>query len=137
MNGLNVSYDAVAVRYGEDPMTTRAGETTTGSAFWREPVLGNRQPVEGSSVEGPVLSGVEEPQAQATDDGERAGGIARYRRALARLSPQERHAIVSRVERQQSYGAIATVLGLETPDIARRVVVHALAHLVWEMDDAG
>lgn len=53
--------------------------------------------------------------------------------ALARLKPEEREAIVSRVEFDLSYAELAQVLGKPSPDAARMAVVRALVRLAEEM----
>lgn len=58
----------------------------------------------------------------------------RYEAALQRLDPQEREAVIARVELQQSYQQIATALGKSSPDAARMTVTRALVRLAEEMD---
>ena len=60
--------------------------------------------------------------------------IERYDAALQRLKPSDREAIVARIELQQSYDEIATVLAKPNADAARMAVTRALARLVEEMD---
>jgi RNA polymerase sigma-70 factor (ECF subfamily) len=55
--------------------------------------------------------------------------VERYERALARLRPQERAAIVARLEHQQSYEQIAQTLGKPSVAAARVAVGRALARL--------
>jgi RNA polymerase sigma factor (sigma-70 family) len=66
---------------------------------------------------------------------------ARYDAALARLAPEEREAIVLRVEFEMSYADVADLLGKPSPAAARMAVVRALVRLAEEMDrgpgDAG
>jgi RNA polymerase sigma-70 factor (ECF subfamily) len=59
--------------------------------------------------------------------------IERYDRALHRLVPLEREAIIARVELGYSYDDVAKAVGCKTPDDARRVVIVALLHLAEEM----
>lgn len=61
-------------------------------------------------------------------------GIERYERALARLRPEDREAIVGRMELQYSYKELAVILGKPTPDAARVAVARAVARLATEMD---
>jgi len=61
----------------------------------------------------------------------------RYERALNRLTPSEREAIVSRVELGFNYGRIAEVLGKPSKDAARMTVIRALVRLAKEMGHGG
>ena len=59
--------------------------------------------------------------------------LERYDAALQRLKPEEREAIVSRVEFGLTYGEIADVLGKPSADAARMLVVRSLMKLAEEM----
>lgn len=59
--------------------------------------------------------------------------LARYEAGLARLKPDEREAVLARIELGQSYAEIAANLGKSTPDAARMVVSRALLRLATEM----
>jgi RNA polymerase sigma-70 factor (ECF subfamily) len=59
--------------------------------------------------------------------------LEQYDAALARLKPEEREAVVSRVEFDLSYAELAEVLGKPSPDAARMTVVRALVRLAEEM----
>jgi RNA polymerase sigma factor (sigma-70 family) len=59
--------------------------------------------------------------------------IERYEGALGRLRPEEREAIILRVELGHSYEELARLLGKPTPDAARKAARRALSHLVEEM----
>jgi RNA polymerase sigma factor (sigma-70 family) len=68
---------------------------------------------------------------------ERAVGrlrLARYEAALARLSPEEREAVVGRLEFGFTHGDLAAALGKRTPDAARKLCQKAIAKLVAIMD---
>jgi RNA polymerase sigma-70 factor, ECF subfamily len=56
-----------------------------------------------------------------------------YEAALARLDPDEREAIVTRVEFGMSFAEVADLLGKPSPDAARMTVVRALVRLAEEM----
>ena len=58
----------------------------------------------------------------------------RYEAALARLKPEEREAIIARVELMASYDDIAKDLGKPTADAARMTVARALVRLAEEMN---
>jgi RNA polymerase sigma-70 factor, ECF subfamily len=62
--------------------------------------------------------------------------VARYDRALANLRPQERAAIVARLEQNQSYEQIAQKLGKPSVAAARVAVGRALARLEAGMKGA-
>ena len=59
-----------------------------------------------------------------------------YDAALKRLKPEERDAVVSRVEFDLSYAELADVLDKPSPDAARMAVVRALVRLAEEMHRA-
>lgn len=59
--------------------------------------------------------------------------LDRYDAALARLRPDERDAIVSRVEFGMTYAEVATALDKPSADAARMAVVRALERLTDEM----
>ena len=56
-----------------------------------------------------------------------------YERALERLRPEEREAIIARVELGCSYDQLAEALGKPTPDAARKAAQRALLRLAEEM----
>jgi RNA polymerase sigma factor (sigma-70 family) len=60
--------------------------------------------------------------------------LARYERALATLTEDEREAIVGRVEMGYSYEELADVLGKPSSDAARKAARRALVRLTQEMD---
>ena len=59
--------------------------------------------------------------------------LERYEAALARLRPEEREAIVTRVEMDGSYQEVAQALGKPSADAARMAVSRALLRLAEEM----
>ena len=59
--------------------------------------------------------------------------LERYEAALARLRPEEREAIVARVEMDGSYLEVARALGKPSADAARMAVSRALLRLAEEM----
>jgi len=62
-----------------------------------------------------------------------AEAAARYVAALARLKPEEREAIIGRVEMEYSYADLADMLGKPTADAARKAARRALLRLAEEM----
>ena len=62
-----------------------------------------------------------------------AEALERYEAALARLRPEEREAIVARVEMDGSYKEVAQALGKPSADAARMAVARAVLRLAEEM----
>jgi len=60
--------------------------------------------------------------------------VDRYEGALSRLRPQEREAVIARVELDQSFIEIAQTLGKPSSDAARMAVSRALLRLAEEMN---
>jgi RNA polymerase sigma-70 factor (ECF subfamily) len=75
----------------------------------------------------------EDPAASPLEEAIGREAVERYEAAMARLRPEDREAIVARVELQQSYAAVATALGKANPDAARMTVARALVRLAEEM----
>ena len=63
--------------------------------------------------------------------------VERYEAALAALRPEEREAIVTRVEMDGTYEQVAQVLGKPSADAARMAVTRALLRLAEEMSRAS
>jgi RNA polymerase sigma-70 factor (ECF subfamily) len=59
--------------------------------------------------------------------------LERYEAALARLRPEEREAVIARVEMDGSYQDVAVALGKPSADAARMAVSRALVRLAREM----
>jgi RNA polymerase sigma-70 factor, ECF subfamily len=79
--------------------------------------------------EGLDLEGGESPLEEAI----RREAVERYKAALARLKPEERDAIIARVEMNYSYAELAKALGKPTPEAARKAAQRALLRLAEEM----
>ncbi len=62
-----------------------------------------------------------------------AEAVDRYERALSRLRPEDREAIIARVELNQSNQEIAVMLGKPSANAARMAVERALVRLADEM----
>jgi RNA polymerase sigma-70 factor, ECF subfamily len=60
-------------------------------------------------------------------------GVERYERALERLRPEEREAIIGRVELGYTYEELAEVLAKPTADAARKAAQRALMRLAEEL----
>jgi RNA polymerase sigma factor (sigma-70 family) len=63
--------------------------------------------------------------------------VESYERALARLKPEEREAVIARVEMGCTYEELAEALGKPTPDAARKAAQRALVRLAEEMKRGG
>jgi RNA polymerase sigma-70 factor, ECF subfamily len=91
-----------------------------------------RQP-EATDLDGIELESVESPLEQAI--GREA--VERYESALQRLKPEEREAIIARVEMGYNFEELAEALGKSTPDAARKAAHRALVRLAEEMKRAA
>jgi len=60
--------------------------------------------------------------------------VERYEQALERLRPEERQAIIARIELGYSYEELSEALGKPTADAARKTAQRALVRLAQEMD---
>jgi RNA polymerase sigma-70 factor (ECF subfamily) len=63
--------------------------------------------------------------------------MAAYDQALRRLNPEEREAVIGRVELGLNYGELALALEKPTPDAARKMTQRALVRLAQEMEREG
>jgi RNA polymerase sigma-70 factor (ECF subfamily) len=84
-------------------------------------------------LEGLELDGSQSPIEEAI--GREA--VEAYERALERLKPEEREAIIARVEMGYTYEELAQALGKPTPDAARKTAQRALVRLAEEMKRGG
>jgi len=73
------------------------------------------------------------PDASPLDLAIGAEAVDRYEAALSRLRPEEREAIVARVELDLSFQEVAQALGKPSADAARMAVSRALVRLAEEM----
>jgi RNA polymerase sigma-70 factor (ECF subfamily) len=92
-----------------------------------------------------VRRAVHTPAAVELDENQRDAGtspleqaigkeaVERYEAALDRLKPEEREAIVGRIEMEWSYQEVADALGKPSADAARMAVNRALLRLAEEM----
>src|SRR5262245_30715141 len=85
----------------------------------------------------PVAEALDDNAADAgsspLEDAIGAEALHRYEEALGRLRPEEREAIVARVEMDGSYQDVARALGKPSADAARMAVSRALLRLAQEM----
>ena len=63
--------------------------------------------------------------------------VDRYERALSALTPDEREAIIGRVEMGYSYQELAELLGKPTADAARKAAQRALVRLTRQLNLTG
>jgi RNA polymerase sigma-70 factor (ECF subfamily) len=70
------------------------------------------------------------PLAQAIG----AQQVETYERALDRLAPEQKEAVIMRIEFDSTWSEIATAIGSPSPNAARMLVSRALARLAEEMD---
>jgi RNA polymerase sigma factor (sigma-70 family) len=86
---------------------------------------------ESTDLDGVELASDQSPLEEAIG----SEAVDRYERALQRLRPDEREAIVARVELGYTYEELAEALGKPTPDAARKAAQRALLKLASEMKD--
>lgn len=86
-----------------------------------------------TDLDGLVLDAAQSPLEEAI--GREA--VEKYEQALHRLKPDEREAIIARVEMGYSYEELAQMLGKPTPDAARKAAQRALVRLAEEMKRGG
>ena len=98
----------------------------------RDELRRNRRQPEAVDLNGMELDPGQSPLERAI--GREA--VERYEIALDRLTPQEREAIIARLEMGYSYEELAQALGKPTPDAARKTAQRALVRLVEEMKRA-
>ena len=73
------------------------------------------------------------PEASPLEAAIGVEAVDRYEAALARLRPEDREAIVARIEMNCSYDEVARALGKPSLDAARMAVSRALVRLAQEM----
>lgn len=80
-------------------------------------------------VETLIIDGADSPLEQAIGQ----QNLRRYQQALARLKPEEREAIVGRLEMGYSFHELAEAVGKPSADAARKATQRALIRLAEEM----
>lgn len=78
------------------------------------------------------IEGGESPLAQAIG----RENLERYQEALMRLRPEEREAIIGRIEMGYTYQELAEAIGRPTAEAARKATERALLRLAGEMSRA-
>ena len=80
------------------------------------------------------LNGLEtEPELSPLEQAISGEAVGRYQEALGRLGPEQREAIIGRVELGYTYQELAEALGKPTAEAARKTAQRALLRLVEEM----
>jgi RNA polymerase sigma-70 factor (ECF subfamily) len=107
-------------------------------AYLRQAILNRIRDEVRRTKRSPTATELDENQADHSDSPlEKAIGyeaLERYEAALTRLRPEEREAIVARVEMDGSYQEVADALGKPSADAARMAVSRALLRLAEEMN---
>jgi len=91
----------------------------------RQPASASVEGLEKASEDSPLDEAIGREEAEA------------YERALERLRPEDREAIVGRVELGCNYAELANALGKPTPDAARKAAMRAVLRLAEEMKRGG
>jgi len=106
-------------------------------AYLRQAIVNRIRDEVRRSRRSPVTTALDDnesdPTASPLESAIGAEALERYEAALARLRPEEREAIVARVEMDGSYQEVAQALGKPSADAARMAVSRALLHLAEEM----
>ena len=106
-------------------------------AYLRQAVMNRIRDIIRHDKRRPEVSGLSEGiQDEATSPLEAAIGaenLERYERALQRLTPPDREAIIGRLEMLYGYDELATILGKPSAAAARMAVTRAMKRLADEM----
>jgi RNA polymerase sigma-70 factor (ECF subfamily) len=106
-------------------------------AYLRQAVMNRIRDVIRQHKRRPEISGLSEGiEDEATSPLEAAIGaenLERYERALQRLKPADREAIIGRLEMLYGYDELATVLGRPSASAARMAVTRAMKRLAEQM----
>jgi RNA polymerase sigma-70 factor (ECF subfamily) len=110
-------------------------------AYLRQAVVNRIRDEVRRAKRSPIATALDDNAAAAAasplEDAIGAEALERYEAALARLRPEEREAIVARVEMDGSYQEVAQALGKPSADAARMTVSRALVRLAEEMSRAS
>lgn len=106
-------------------------------AYLRQAVMNRIRDEIRRSGRAPASAELDENQpdrgASPLDEAIGVEAVERYEAALARLRPEEREAIVAKIEMDGTYQSVAQALGKRSPDAARMAVGRALLRLAEEM----
>jgi RNA polymerase sigma-70 factor (ECF subfamily) len=107
-------------------------------AYLRQAVVNRIRDEVRRTKRSPVAAELDENQsdnrASPLDEAIGSEAVERYEAALARLRPEEREAVVARIEMDGSYQDVAQALGKPSADAARMAVSRALLRLAEEMN---
>ena len=107
-------------------------------AYLRQAIVNRIRDEVRRTVRAPVTAALDDNEADRAasplDEAIGREAVDRYEAALARLRPEEREAIVVRVEMDGSYHEGAQALGKPSADAARMAVSRALLRLAEEMN---
>lgn len=110
-------------------------------AYLRQAVMNRIRDEVRRSMRSPVPAELPEdtpnPTASPLEEAIGREAVERYEAALARLRPEDREAVVARVEMDGTYEQVAQALGKPSPDAARMAVSRALLRLAREMSRAS
>ena len=84
-----------------------------------------------------AVADVEDPGPSPLEEAIGTEALERYEQALARLRPEDREAIIARVELGLSHQEVAEAIGKPSANAARMAVERALARLLKEMNEGG
>jgi RNA polymerase sigma-70 factor (ECF subfamily) len=106
-------------------------------AYLRQAVLNRVRDELRHKARSPVMVDGDELRLEAAgsplEDAMGREALERYEAALSRLTPDEREAIIGRVEMEYSYAELAEMLGKPSADAARKAARRALLRLAAEM----
>ena len=106
-------------------------------AYLRQSVLNRIRDEVRRAARQPVveLEDLDECAVSPLDAAIGAEAVERYERALGRLRPADREAIIGRLEMGYTYEELAAALGKNTADAARKAATRALVRLAEVMGD--
>jgi RNA polymerase sigma-70 factor (ECF subfamily) len=106
-------------------------------AYLRQAVMNRIRDEIRRSARSPMSMGLDDNERDAAasplDEAIGVEAVERYEAALARLRPEDREAVVARLEMDGTYEAVARALDKPSADAARMAVGRALLRLAQEM----
>jgi RNA polymerase sigma-70 factor, ECF subfamily len=106
-------------------------------AYLRQAVMNRIRDEVRRTKRSPIVTSLDDDHAARTasplDTAIGHEAVARYEAALARLRPEDREAVVARIEMDGTYQQVALALGKPSADAARMAVSRALLRLAEEM----
>jgi RNA polymerase sigma-70 factor (ECF subfamily) len=95
------------------------------------------RPPPGEADAAEVAAEIEAPGPSPLEEAIGAEALERYEQALARLRPEDREAIIARIELGLSHQQVAEAIGKPSANAARMAVERALSRLLKEMGETG